>query len=797
MIPLVSTSALLLVAFKASLVLAVAFGVTALLRRASAASRHLVWLAAFCGVAALPLAAAVMPSLSIPFPMLAERTPAPALAPVAHVDRVDVYSIDAGGGVAHAALVAPAGVSLTPTADRRVFAVSAGGQGAPPPAAVDRWPWTFRLFMLWVFGFVMVAVAFAVGVLRTHLVACAALPAGDLLAEEADALATSLGIGRAVRVVTWPGPAMPMTWGARRPVVLLPEDARAWPAARRREVLTHELAHVRRGDWLARLLAALVCALHWFNPLVWLAARRLRDEQELACDDAVLASGVRPSDYAAHLLDVARGLRAPPGIAQAAVAMARASQLSDRLLAVLDDSRSRVAAPGGARLAWFLAFALAVPLGAAVPAAPAAQFPKPAKALRAATAASASAAPRAAVVAGAGPSASAAPAASAAPVAFAVPAPPDRCPEPPRRLGSTTSSSHSSSSDGDDGSPRQVTLSLREGNCLLEVRIVGNVRFSDDESGIADVPRGAWVRVSEEGGDGPERRFDAAWRDGQLQRRWRVDGNDVPESAELRTWLASALRTAFVRTGFDAVPRAMRAYRAGGLDSALRLAEVSGSDYARRQVLAAIIDSVRIPPAEAARIARQAESMSSDYERAELLIAVATRIRLDGAVQDAMAAAAATMSSDYERRRVLSAALARDGLSAQAARSLLGTAAAMSSDYEKAELLISYLRKQTLGEDFRQAFFQAAGSIVSDYERRRVLSAVIAKPDAPASIIGDVCTLAERIRSDYERAELLTEVIRRFGSNADARARIRRAAEGISSDYERDRVLAALGRITQ
>src|SRR5881394_1420997 len=153
--------------------------------------------------------------------------------------------------------------------------------------APRRWPWSARLLLVWLTGAVMVAAAFTIDVLRTHLLACTAVPSGDRLAEEVEVLSASLGIVRDVRLVTWNGPAMPMTWGALRPVVLLPEAARAWAADRRREVLLHELAHVRRGDWAARLLAAVVCALHWFNPLAWMAARRMRDEQELACDDAV------------------------------------------------------------------------------------------------------------------------------------------------------------------------------------------------------------------------------------------------------------------------------------------------------------------------------------------------------------------------------------------------------------------------------------------------------------------------------------------------------------------------------
>src|SRR6185503_1967736 len=85
--------------------------------------------------------------------------------------------------------------------------------------------------------------------------------------------------------------AVPMTYGCWRPGVLLPADYASWPAARRYVVLLHEFAHVARRDALTHLMASLTCAVHWFNPAVWYAARRLRVERERACDDFVVEAG--------------------------------------------------------------------------------------------------------------------------------------------------------------------------------------------------------------------------------------------------------------------------------------------------------------------------------------------------------------------------------------------------------------------------------------------------------------------------------------------------------------------------
>ena len=104
-------------------------------------------------------------------------------------------------------------------------------------------------------------------------------------------LAAGLGITRRLRFLESARATMPMASGIFTPAVLMPEDANRWPLERLRIVLLHELAHVKRRDCLTHVVAQLACALHWFNPLVWMAARHVRTERERACDDLVLACG--------------------------------------------------------------------------------------------------------------------------------------------------------------------------------------------------------------------------------------------------------------------------------------------------------------------------------------------------------------------------------------------------------------------------------------------------------------------------------------------------------------------------
>lgn len=156
-----------------------------------------------------------------------------------------------------------------------------------------------------------------------------------------------------------------MAWGLWRPTILLPAAAGEWPEELRRSILLHELAHLKRHDWALQILARLACAMHWFNPLVWWAARQSRQESERACDDQVLGAGAAAPDYAAHLLAVARSLRGAGQPSWAAVGMGQGSDLESRVTALLDPRRNHQVRSGGAvLLAAIFATALVAPIAA-------------------------------------------------------------------------------------------------------------------------------------------------------------------------------------------------------------------------------------------------------------------------------------------------------------------------------------------------------------------------------------------------------------------------------------------------
>lgn len=145
-----------------------------------------------------------------------------------------------------------------------------------------------------------------------------------------------------------PEVAGPLVMGFWRPTILLPQSARAWDEERLRVVLLHEHQHVERRDLWWMMLGQTVSALFWPQPLVWFALWAERKESEQACDDAVVAAGIKGSCYANHLVAIAASQAASSlamrgSILKGGLEMAQQSELEQRLRALLNPMVSRAA----------------------------------------------------------------------------------------------------------------------------------------------------------------------------------------------------------------------------------------------------------------------------------------------------------------------------------------------------------------------------------------------------------------------------------------------------------------------
>lgn len=352
-------------ALKGTVLLAVAFLLVRALRNAPAAARHLVWSVALVGVL-------VIPALSRTIPWKLEVLPAIPSAVLLEAPGSD-RATDASGAEALGGGIPVAGTASTDQAQ-----ISLGGwletEGTTTTTTERLWrllsaqqllSWAPLIWLLGV-GALSVRIALSLGAIRWMAWRGVSVNPAEWHGE-LGAVRRLLGLTGPVRLVVSSRASIPFTTGLRRPVIVLPPASEAWDRGLRRAVLLHELAHVKRWDVLTHFVSQVGCALYWFNPLVWMAAQRLRVESERACDDLVLNSGERPTDYAGHLLSIVReaAQRRTPVLA---LAMARYAGLEERLDAILEFDGRLPLSRSGAGLIVAMMVLTVVPLSALAPA---------------------------------------------------------------------------------------------------------------------------------------------------------------------------------------------------------------------------------------------------------------------------------------------------------------------------------------------------------------------------------------------------------------------------------------------
>ena len=318
---------------KSIVILAVAGIIGFILRHQSAALRGLVWSLAIVGCLIVPLCSLALPKWDVGVlpgasgehesDVLVETSPPPAMP-------VPIPSRPSPSDVVSSTQTTPS--PLQPHLATR-----------ESNASQQNLPWTDRTALHWtdwiVVGWAVVGLfLFARLIVGIGAVWYISIRSDDF----SDAIEhLQLDLKRRYRVRRIDTGTVPMVWGFFRPVILLPGDADSWGSERLRAVLLHEFAHIQRRDWLMQTITQIACAVYWFNPLVWVVARRMRTEMEQACDDCVLNAGYCSTEYAQHLLDIVRSITAVGSVSRATVAMARQLTIEGRLRTVLAENRNR------------------------------------------------------------------------------------------------------------------------------------------------------------------------------------------------------------------------------------------------------------------------------------------------------------------------------------------------------------------------------------------------------------------------------------------------------------------------
>ncbi len=289
------------------------------MKQQPAALRHGSLFAGIVMLMLIPLISAILPSWHLP--LFASETP------------TEVLPVLSESSSNEAVAVPPAG-----EADIRVPLASPASSSEA--GVGNEWSWLAGLWMLvWIAGCTVFALRFMRGCaysrnLRMSSTLCESVIVQRLFSK----VYAELPLRRSVKVAESSRVSVPITIGLWSPLIILPLSSREWQEDRLRVVLLHELAHIWRWDWGKQMLIHFIGIFHWINPFYWLAARRSRLEREIAADEVVLSSGEKPSFYASQLLAIGNGIRQAQMPREFLLPMARASQLEDRLLAILDGS---------------------------------------------------------------------------------------------------------------------------------------------------------------------------------------------------------------------------------------------------------------------------------------------------------------------------------------------------------------------------------------------------------------------------------------------------------------------------
>ena len=790
---------------RALVVLVVAWLAASVLRRRSAALRASLWTAALVGLVALPVFSGITPAWTLP------------VLPVRDVSPEMVVASPAAGpesttaGAARRDDAKPVGDVERPASSLVASAASVDGHvPAGPGESTPRRPLfpapavAAAISLAWA----VVAMVLLARLVASHLRAARVLrhPARD----EADTADQSwmrliddtraqLGLKRRVGVCATDAVAVPAIVGLRHPVLLVPMDSAEWSDDARRAVALHELAHVSRWDVIGHVTGQVACALYWFVPAVWLGARRAAALREEATDDVVLKAGVRPSTYAASLIDLAR--RCAVGDAMAAsLAMASPDHVHQRVAAILNASADRTAnSVGGAVVVFVLAAGVVGVLAATAPGPRETQqvpaIPATLPALPALPAPAAEPAPPSQPSEPARPATSlqAEQAPPAPPAALAPPAPP----APPAPTGSAlcgTDTSSSSNSIDENDSRRRWTVRVTGRNCEIDLRVDGRVDFNAAFTDIASLSSGGSFRLNVLR-DGVRHELTITEHGGSLARVWQVDGHERPYDAEAQRWLAGFLIDLDRQTAVGVDARLPALLKQGGVPAVLKETALMPNDYPRSVYYAKLSKTTTLAPSEIAAILGQAVSLGTgDYYAAQLLRSLASQRTADAEVHAAALRLLEGIKSDYYVVDGVDAIIKPDRPSAGDVEFLIGVAPRLKSDYYKTALVEHIASGGALGPREREALARVITAMHEDYYIDLVIQRLARGGGLDAPARRAVLDATGRIRSDYYKVEAMIALVRDPGVREADLLDLVDAARGVSSEYYKAEALEAIVR---
>ena len=180
-------------------------------------------------------------------------------------------------------------------------------------------PWLAEIVAVWLMGVVLLAIRPMLGWYTMRKLRRAGVSSvGNAVQSVMERVAARLRLARPVAVLQSTLVQTPIVLGYFRPAILLPVCVLSGLSpAQLESILAHELAHIRRHDYLVNVLQTVVETLFFYHPAVWWLSRQIRNERENCCDDVAMAALGSRADYGRALLAIEELRAAPAGLSLA------------------------------------------------------------------------------------------------------------------------------------------------------------------------------------------------------------------------------------------------------------------------------------------------------------------------------------------------------------------------------------------------------------------------------------------------------------------------------------------------
>ena len=337
-----------------------------------------------------------------------------------------------------------------------------------------------------------------------------------------------------------------------------------------------------------------------------------------------------------------------------------------------------------------------------------------------------------------------------------------------------------------------------DGDDLLDVRIEGDVWFTDDDGAVERLSRGGHLKIEQKKG-GTKRTLEVRpASDGTVRYTYKVDGRKYDYDATTRDEVADLILAVIRETGMGADRRVARILEREGVEGVFEEIDHIESSFAKRRYFTALLEQGKLNTAQLQQLAREvSRQIGSSGDRARFLREAAPYYLDNSQAYAAYFDAINTIASSGDHTRTLIHILEQHDPDREAFFRLLRSAQGIDSSGDKARTLIKATAHYDNDPEIRKAFFEAVDTIASSGDHTRTLKALLENADLDQASVTALFQSVQGIKSSGDKARLLVAAAPHFMNDAAQRATFFEAVNTIPSSGDHARVLLALLRENQ